>query len=96
MDVDEAEDEPAPASSPKANGKKRVASASPVKELVPNKKRRIGAIINPIAKPVAEGLDVFVWGTGDNGQFGEGPDELDEKPRPQLQKWYVTCMFVRR
>ncbi|BEJ00382.1 hypothetical protein CcaverHIS631_0502390 [Cutaneotrichosporon cavernicola] len=78
------EEKPAPA--PKANGtKKRGASEQP-KEAV--KKRRIGAVINQIAQPVDQGLSVFVWGTGDNGQFGTGPDELDEKPRPQLNKWF--------
>ncbi|CAK9781975.1 RCC1/BLIP-II protein [Cutaneotrichosporon oleaginosum] len=78
------EDKPAPA--PKVNGTKRGASEQPKKEVV--KKRRTGTIINPIAKPEGTGLSAFVWGTGDNGQFGTGPDDLGEKPRPQLNTWF--------
>ncbi|GMK55925.1 hypothetical protein CspeluHIS016_0209810 [Cutaneotrichosporon spelunceum] len=76
-----------PAAAPAANGgtKKRSASEQP-KEVV--KKRRIGTVINEIAKPSGQKLSVFVWGTGDNGQFGTGPDDLDEKPRPQLNEWF--------
>lgn len=52
------------------------------------KRRRTGALINEISQaPEPQGLSVFVWGTGDMGQFGTGPDDLDEKPRPQIHKW---------
>ncbi|WWC71324.1 uncharacterized protein I206_105278 [Kwoniella pini CBS 10737] len=31
---------------------------------------------------------LFIWGTGDMGQFGLGPDELDEIARPKLHSWF--------
>lgn len=95
------EDKPAPVPKPKVNGNKRGASEQPKKEVI--KKRRTGAVINPLAQPDPQELSVFVWGTGDNGQFGTGADDLDEKPRPQLNNWYVpdtlsslTCRFEER
>lgn len=30
---------------------------------------------------------LFIFGTGDMGQFGLGPDELDEIKRPKLHSW---------
>ncbi|ORY29674.1 regulator of chromosome condensation 1/beta-lactamase-inhibitor protein II [Naematelia encephala] len=48
------------------------------------------ALKNPIPQPPPSNGPpgtVFVWGTGDNGQNGLGPDELDEIPRPRLQTW---------
>ena len=30
---------------------------------------------------------LFVWGCGDDGSFGLGPDHLEEIPRPQLHPW---------
>jgi regulator of chromosome condensation len=34
--------------------------------------------------PHANSLRPFVWGCGDDGSFGLGPDRLEEIPRPQL------------
>ncbi|EIW68398.1 hypothetical protein TREMEDRAFT_32149 [Tremella mesenterica DSM 1558] len=31
---------------------------------------------------------LFIFGTGDMGQFGLGPDELDEISRPKLHTWF--------
>ncbi|WWD02144.1 hypothetical protein V865_000182 [Kwoniella europaea PYCC6329] len=41
--------------------------------------------IPPIASPHNA---LFIWGTGDMGQFGLGPDELDEIARPKLHSWF--------
>ncbi|OCF40717.1 pim1 protein + RNA transporter 2 [Kwoniella heveanensis CBS 569] len=41
--------------------------------------------IPPIATPHNA---LFIWGTGDMGQFGLGPDELDEIARPKLHSWF--------
>jgi regulator of chromosome condensation len=32
---------------------------------------------------------VFMFGNGDMGQLGLGPDTLDEIPRPRIHAWYV-------
>ena len=31
---------------------------------------------------------LFIFGTGDMGQIGLGPDQLDEIPRPKLHTWF--------
>ena len=31
-----------------------------------------------------------MFGNGDMGQLGLGPDTLDEIPRPRLHAWYVS------
>ncbi|OCF57685.1 pim1 protein + RNA transporter 2 [Kwoniella mangroviensis CBS 10435] len=41
--------------------------------------------IPPIASPHNA---LFIWGTGDMGQFGLGPDELDEIARPKIHSWF--------
>ena len=30
---------------------------------------------------------LFIFGTGDMGQLGQGPDELDDIKRPKLHAW---------
>ncbi|WOO78367.1 Protein pim1 [Vanrija pseudolonga] len=78
-------DKPAAASGTKRNGPTEDKEAAPK----PASKRRRVIEINAVAQaPEPQGLSVFVWGTGDMGQFGTGPDDLDEKPRPQLHKWF--------
>ena len=32
---------------------------------------------------------VFMFGNGDMGQLGLGPDTLDEIPRPRIHTWYA-------
>ncbi|WWC90461.1 uncharacterized protein L201_005396 [Kwoniella dendrophila CBS 6074] len=41
-----------------------------------------------IPAPASPHNALFIWGTGDMGQFGLGPDELDEIPRPKLHSWF--------
>ncbi|KAK8854578.1 hypothetical protein IAR55_003317 [Kwoniella newhampshirensis] len=41
--------------------------------------------VPPVASPHNA---LFIWGTGDMGQFGLGPDELDEIARPKLHSWF--------
>ncbi|KAL7422402.1 hypothetical protein Q5752_003048 [Cryptotrichosporon argae] len=75
---------------PKAEVKEPAKRKGRVAELARDKRRRssVGTgFKNEIAQapPVSvPGKTVFVFGTGDMGQFGTGPDDLDEKPRPQL------------
>jgi regulator of chromosome condensation len=33
-------------------------------------------------------LSAFIFGTGDNGQFGLGVEQTDEIPRPRLHDWF--------
>ncbi|ORX38289.1 hypothetical protein BD324DRAFT_599054 [Kockovaella imperatae] len=39
----------------------------------------------PISEPPRE---LFVFGCGDMGQFGLGPDALEDIPRPRMQTWF--------
>ncbi|KAF8314935.1 RCC1/BLIP-II [Clavulina sp. PMI_390] len=41
----------------------------------------------PIPSPRAYPVHTYVFGNGDAGQFGLGPDVMDEIPRPRLQTW---------
>jgi hypothetical protein len=35
-----------------------------------------------------------MFGNGDMGQLGLGPDTLDEIPRPKIHAWYVAqCIY---
>jgi len=36
---------------------------------------------------------LFIFGTGDMGQLGQGPDELDDIKRPKLHAWYAPLKF---
>ncbi|WRT68651.1 uncharacterized protein IL334_005630 [Kwoniella shivajii] len=83
------------ATSPPAEGP--VAKKGRVGELVQQAKRgrrrsSVGLThVNPLPQipPVASPHNaLFIWGTGDMGQFGLGPDELDEIPRPKLHSWF--------
>ncbi|KAG6848913.1 hypothetical protein H0H93_012850 [Arthromyces matolae] len=38
-------------------------------------------------KPLRPGLQLFVWGAGNFGQFGTGPDDLGEHDRPRRNRW---------
>lgn len=39
---------------------------------------------------------VFMFGNGDMGQLGLGPDTLDEIPRPRVHAWSVPVSPFRR
>jgi hypothetical protein len=39
---------------------------------------------------------VFMFGNGDMGQLGLGPDTLDEIPRPRIHTWYVLSLHIPR
>ncbi|GAV99134.1 rcc1 domain-containing protein [Lentinula edodes] len=46
--------------------------------------------LNPLPSPpeqVRPGLQLFVWGAGNFGQFGLGPDALDEFDKPKKHGW---------
>ncbi|KAJ3722581.1 regulator of chromosome condensation 1/beta-lactamase-inhibitor protein II [Lentinula raphanica] len=46
--------------------------------------------LNPLPSPpekVRPGLQLFVWGAGNFGQFGLGPDALDEFDKPKKHSW---------
>ncbi|GFZ51886.1 Poly(A)+ RNA transport protein 2 [Saitozyma sp. JCM 24511] len=47
--------------------------------------------VNQVPQPPAPAtphLALFIFGTGDMGQFGLGPDELEEIGRPKLHSWF--------
>ncbi|WVO15614.1 hypothetical protein L204_103274 [Cryptococcus depauperatus] len=83
-----------------ANGKRRIVSdsyAPPAKKgristaSTVGESRRGATMVNAI--PGIPSIKIphnalFVWGTGDQGQFGLGPDELDEIGRPKLHAWF--------
>ncbi|KAJ3862914.1 regulator of chromosome condensation 1/beta-lactamase-inhibitor protein II [Lentinula novae-zelandiae] len=46
--------------------------------------------LNPLPSPpehLRPGLQLFVWGAGNFGQFGLGPDVLDEFDKPKKHSW---------
>ncbi|KAE9410016.1 RCC1/BLIP-II [Gymnopus androsaceus JB14] len=46
--------------------------------------------LNPLPSPpekIRPGLQLFVWGAGNFGQFGLGPDVLDELDKPKKHSW---------
>ena len=56
--------------------------------------------LNPLPVPPQKkrpGLQPFVWGTGNFGQFGMGPDVLGEVSKPKRNTWIEerieTCTF---
>ena len=44
-----------------------------------------------VAKPPKA---VFMFGNGDMGQLGLGPDTLDEIPRPRLHAWFAPLIDI--
>ncbi|WVR09387.1 hypothetical protein IAU60_006454 [Kwoniella sp. DSM 27419] len=83
-------------SSPVAEGpaakKGRVAQLASDAKKTTRRRSSLGGIpinrIPEVPAPASPHNALFVWGTGDMGQFGLGPDELDEIPRPKLHSWF--------
>ncbi|WVQ83752.1 hypothetical protein IAT38_005896 [Cryptococcus sp. DSM 104549] len=86
---------------PKSNGKRRISETAPAPAAkkgrvsatpsVAGRVRRVAVDVNsvPAIPAVAQPHNaLFIWGTGDSGQFGLGPDELDEIARPKLHSWF--------
>jgi hypothetical protein len=76
--ADEEEPEPKP----------KTKSKSKPKEPVEPKPQR--PYFNPLPKapkPVRPAAQAFVWGAGNFGQFGMGPDRLGEYDKPTRNKW---------
>jgi regulator of chromosome condensation len=51
--------------------------------------------LNPLPTPpekIRPGLQLFVWGAGNFGQFGLGPDVLDELDKPKKHSWAAQKM----
>jgi regulator of chromosome condensation len=42
--------------------------------------------------PVRPACHLFVFGNGDSGQFGLGPDSLGDALRPKIHKWTEDAM----
>ncbi|KAL0247475.1 hypothetical protein I308_103540 [Cryptococcus tetragattii IND107] len=91
------------ASVPAANGNAKRRRVSDADEPVAKKGRpSTASIASRGPKKIVQGINaipsippvktphnaLFVWGTGDQGQFGLGPDNLDEIGRPKLHSWF--------
>lgn len=66
-----------------------VHEAEPAPEPKPELKQ-LKPYVNPLPSPPAKqrpGLLPFVWGAGNFGQFGLGPDVLAEFPKPKRHVW---------
>lgn len=65
---------------------------APAAEVKPSKPPhvQIKSYLNPLPCPpekIRPGLQLFVWGAGNFGQFGLGPDVLNELDKPKKNSW---------
>ncbi|KAF8640064.1 hypothetical protein AX17_001305 [Amanita inopinata Kibby_2008] len=63
---------------------------SPIREAAPEPIPQKKPYFNPLPTPPEKkrpALQLFVWGAGNFGQFGMGPDVLDEKDRMTKNTW---------
>lgn len=68
---------------------KKSRKLSPIHEAPPAPKQ-LKPYFNPLPVPPQKkrpGLQPFVWGTGNFGQFGMGPDVLGEVSKPKRNTW---------
>ncbi|KAF8913764.1 regulator of chromosome condensation 1/beta-lactamase-inhibitor protein II [Gymnopilus junonius] len=70
---------------------KKARKLSPIREAQPAPStQQLKLYFNPLPTPPKKqrpGLLPFAWGTGNFGQFGMGPDVLDELPKPKRNLW---------
>ena len=68
---------------------KKSRKLSPIRE-APSAPKQLKPYFNPLPVPPQKkrpGLLPFVWGTGNFGQFGMGPDVLGEVSKPKRNTW---------
>ena len=69
---------------------KRSRKLSPIRE-APSAPKQLKPYFNPLPVPPQKkrpSLLPFVWGTGNFGQFGMGPDVLGEVSKPKRNTWF--------
>jgi regulator of chromosome condensation len=81
----------APAAPPTQPATKKARKLSPVREAHSAPEHvQVKPYFNPLPTPPPKkrpGLVPFAWGTGNFGQFGMGPDFLDEIHKPKRNVW---------
>ncbi|KAJ3997686.1 regulator of chromosome condensation 1/beta-lactamase-inhibitor protein II [Lentinula boryana] len=76
----------APGKSAAENAKRSRTKLAPIAEKETPVKPYLNTLPSPPEK-IRPGLQLFVWGAGNFGQFGLGPDVLDEFDKPKKHSW---------
>lgn len=83
---------------PKSNRAAQPLNKKPSVKLAPIKEAPVPQqrpYFNPLPVPPEvkrPGLQLFVWGAGNFGQFGMGPDDLDQHDKPKRNVWAENQM----